>query len=535
MNEILSQYGVVPDGGRVKSAGFTMDQIFKHGSGFKNDPGPSSAFESARAFHVMRTNPSSDFRARFFPLEGREVKALLKDSPALYRPILKTDQGAGKFLPFRIGEESSSLPLRFDVTTEQGHVIEEAYFANQLAEAGNPGPVTRELYRLKDQFGSLILPEARMAFERLEIEAENAGLIFKREARVGRNGLMFIYPAGSEKDVIIHTEMVSRIEQQVRAKLADLFELVSVRQKEFARKNNLPERGLGETDLPFYLQADIQVLPDGRVVVAELQIPDVGLFLCELEANSEDNLGAVQEIVKPIRDRVIEGFTRLIEREGSKKSVYLVTRSEVVENEEDVLEIKELNTVKKALKQRGFRAEIITALDASRLDQDSLLFLFNLDPNTKEFEELSRAYLLKRQLQMIPSPFIKAQEREITGYEGVKLSGKDIANFQALVREVEPLEKPEKIYSQMMAVDNFLRQMGVEEDALHFFHPSIPTPIASYRYDIRSLHIALKFMNERGLDNFLLRPIPISPDRAVIFDQDGGALYATFRFMFIRS
>lgn len=533
MNEKLNNYKAVIDGGRVKSAGFPMDRVFQAGSGFTSEPGVKSAFETARVFQELRSNASSDFRARFFPLEGRETKPLLKDSPALYRPILKTDQGAGKFLGFRIGENNNTLEFR--VTNEQGYVIEEAYFMSQLQAVQSPGPVMREMTSVKDYFRDQDLPDARMAFERLEIEAGKAGLVFRREAQVGRGGLMFIHPARVQGEVLFPQERLADVELRVHRKLDELVDIVSERQKQYAIENGLSERPLRVEDLPFYFQADVHLFPDGQIRIAELQIPDVGLFLSGLDAQSDDNLRQVQEIVKPIKDRVIDGFVQAVYEFGSHKNIFLVTRSEVVENEEDVLEIRELNEVKKALVARGIDTKIISAQAASAMDEKSLFFIFNIDPNTPEFKELARAYMENRHLIMLPSPFMRVAERGITDYEGVEISDKQMTNLQALVGEVAAIDKPEKIYSQIMAVDNFLRQMGINEEVLHFYHPAIPTPIAAYRYDIRSLHIAHKALAEKGLKGVILRSIPVSPDRSVLFDQDGGALYATFRFMFIRS
>lgn len=531
MGETLNHYKVIPDGGRVKSAGFPMDAVFAEGERFKYDPGPQTAQESAVAFQEMRSNASYEFRARFFPMAGREVKALLKDSPALYRPILKTDQGAGKFLGFQTGDHEGSL--RVDVASEQGYVIEEAYLISQLISHGCPEAVMAELSEVKKFFREQDLPEARMAFERLEIEAENAGIVFRREAQVGRNGLMFIHPAGSDREIVFPANILTDIEQQVGFQLEGLFQLASSKQKEFAEKNNLPQRPMGENDLPFYLQADIHYFPDGEVKVAEIQIPDVGLFLSGLKTQDGDSLRKVQEVMEPIKRKIIDRFVQIIEQDGRSRAIYLVTRSEVVEHEEDVLEIRELREIKEELAERDIHLEIISASAAVRLDEDSLLFLFNLDPNSEEFSALARAFLTNSELSMVPSPFMRMAEREITEYQNIKMSVKQLSNIQALVGEVASLDRPEKIYSQIMAVDNFLRQMDIEEEVLHFYHPAISTPIAAYRYDIRSLHIASKILNERGLRDVALRSIPISPDRGVLFDKNGGTLYATFRFMFL--
>ena len=86
-----------------------------------------------------------------------------------------------------------------------------------------------------------------------------------------------------------------------------------------------------------------------------------------------------------------------------------------------------------------------------------------------------------------------------------------------------------------MAVDYFLRQLGIEDDVIHFYHPTFPTPVPAYRYDVRGLHIASNIIIEGNLGEVEVRSIPIAPNKGALKDTDGGTLYATFRFMFVRN
>ena len=96
----------------------------------------------------------------------------------------------------------------------------------------------------------------------------------------------------------------------------------------------------------------------------------------------------------------------------------MVTRPEVVDKIEDVLEIRELQEFKKHCRKE-YAAKIIGADSASQIDTHSLLFLFNLDPSSDSFKRLSAAYLsdTRRRLTMIPTPFVMAAEHEVTGYK----------------------------------------------------------------------------------------------------------------------
>lgn len=554
MKEKLA-YQLLRYGGRVKSAGFPVDFIFEQGEAFKTDPGPESASQATKTFSVLRDNPPSEIRDRFFPLNRGEVKAQTKRSPALYRPVLKTDQGAGKFLPFTLGESSLASGFPSRVAIEEGYVIPEAYFlaqlnldklffdqiiSDQLRGERYRETVRKEINSVMDHFKIGSMDEGRLAFERLEIECDKAGIIFRRRAGVGRNGLMFIHPAIAEKQIVLPNELAARVENRVNDSLVQVIELADFRKKEFARNNNLPYRPLEAESMPTYFQADVHLLQNGDFAIAELQFPDVGLFLGELPADGSHILRQIHQIVRPMRDKVVDNFENIIKetiRSKGQVPIYLVTRSEVIGNKEDVLEIIEIAAIEAELRRRGYEPQIISADSASNINSDSLMFLFNLDPTSIEFSQLARAHLMdtERKLNMIPDPFLRVAEREFTDYDHVVMSTKQSLNLQAIVREIESFnDKKDKLYTQMLALDSFLRQMGINEDVLHFCHPALPTPIPAYRYDIKSLHLVANIIKEGNLQDVNVRSIPISPDRAVLMDRDGGALYATFRFMFVR-
>lgn len=535
-------YQVLKDGGRVKSAGFPVDFVFEQGEKFKSDPGAETAARTTKTFSILRDNPPSEIRNRFFPLDRGEIKAQTKGSPALYRPVLKNDQGAaGKFLPFTFGESFLASRFPSKVAIEEGYVIPEAYFQDQLRGNGLQPEVEIELAAVKDYFRNGSMDEGRLAFERLGIECEKAGIIFKRkEAQVGRNGLMFIHPATAEKQIILPNELATKIEERVNDSLTRVIEIADFRKKEFAQNNNLPYRPLGTEGMPIYFQADVHLLPNGNFTITEFQFPDVGLFLSGLPEEGSDILRQIHKIVGPMKEKIISGFEDIIKEEIDLKGqipVYLVTRSEVVENKEDVLEIRELAEIQAELKGKGYEAKIISAASAANINCDSLMFLFNLDSTSEEFSRLARTHLMdtKSKLRMIPDPFLRAAEREFTGYDHIVMSVKQFDNLQATTRELGSFnDKKDKLFSQMLASDYLLGKMGISEDVLHFCHPALPTPIPVYKCDIKSLQLALNIIKKGNLKDVSVRSIPISPDRAVLLDKDGGTLYATFRFMFVR-
>lgn len=523
-------------GGRVKSAGLSAGFVFDQGKLFIDQPGPGSAAQITKTFNILRSNPPLPLRERFFPLRRDEVKAQTKNSPALFRPLLKTDQGPGKFLGFRIAESSERV-LNFRVAYEQGYVIPEVYFMDQLQQKGFLRGVIQEMDSVRNNFKIGNLNETRLAYERLEQQSEQAGIIFRRRAKVGRDALFFIHPAQAVKPIILDHDLTRRIEKKVNETLPQLVETTETIKRKFARDNNLPFRSIEEISLPRYFQADLQLFPNGDFLIAEVQIPDVGLFLVDLPSDDYEVLQGIQQVVEPLKETVVDGLVLSIEdtyRRQGRIPIYLVTRSEVIENKEDVLEIKELDVVKKELRERGFETRIISVLQASGIDEDSLMFLFNLDPNSEEFTKLAKTYLSdsERKLIMTPDPFFRIAEKEFSGYNKVRINGRELANFLTLVGQTT--QQQEGQYTLIMAIDNFFNKMGINEDVLHFCHPLVPAPIPVYRYDLRGLHIAGKEIRNIGLSEVTVRSIPISPERGILFGKDGGVLYATFRFMFTR-
>lgn len=530
-----SEYRVSNAGGRVKSAGLPFDFLTNLGDEFSREPSLAGAAEMATTFRSLRKNPPGPLRDRFFPLSRAEVKSMTQSTPALLRPVLKTDQGPGMFLPFEISQDGSSIP--YIVAREEGYIIPEVYFERQLNEAPNKVALGRMLGDLMDKFDSGDLGEAQLAFQRFQDASEQAGLTFRRNANVGRYALFFIHPGVPEERIEISVDVAEGVRASAYDTFNRLIDKSDAAKRQFAEEQGLPYRRLDSFGTPHYFQVDAQILPNGEVVTAEIQVPDVGMFLNGLEYDYSVSVSEIQRMMIFMRGDILGSFDRVIREAKSSRGnipIYLVTRSDVVDKEEDTLEILELEEVKKGLAQCGHLSEVVSALQASEMDDDCLMFLFNIDPNSSEFAKLARAYLgdQKRKLLMCPDPFFRAAEQEATQYHEVVVAGEQLSNFMTLA---EPTETdPKKIFTQLMALDGYLRGKGVDEDVIHICHPQLSTPIPIYRYDQRSIQIAANVIKAKGIDYVRLRSIPISVDRSVLRNRKGNPYYATFRFMLYR-
>ena len=337
-------------------------------------------------------------------------------------------------------------------------------------------------------------------------------------------------------------EVSSDVTERVRESAYDTFKRLidksEIARRRFAEEHGLPNRRLDNFGMPHYFQVDAQILPNGEVVIAEIQVPDVGMFLHGLDWDHSISVSDIQRIMIFMRGDILGSFDRVIKDARESRGdlpIYLVTRSDVVDKQEDTLEILELEEVRKGLAEMSYSSTVISALQASEMDEDCLMFIFNIDPNSDEFTKLAKAYLSdqKRKLLMCPDTFFRVAEQEATQYQEVVVAGEQLSNLTTLVEATET--DPARIFTQLVAIDGYLQSKGVDEDVIHVCHPEFATPIPIYRYDQRGIQIAANIIKAKGIDYVRLRSIPISVDRSVLRNLKGNPYYATFRFMMYRT
>jgi hypothetical protein len=515
MNQESEQY-IVQKTGRVKAAGVPMDGLFDAVGSFADSPTVSRAEDVTGYFARLRAAPSDEIRDRFFPRD-RANKGLFKSSPLLLRPILKTDQGPGRFLSFETSEDVAEIGT-YHIDLEQGYCILEEFFSKQLDQIGNPKELTSAIADVREKFSSGDMREAQLAYERLQLASEAHGVEFQREARVGRDAMFFIRPNLPTQKIVLPHKVREKVASFAQGQFTDFAKTLRAT---YAKEHALlpPE---GPIYLPIYYQVDAQISPDGETLIEQLHMPDVGLFLTTLEPFGNRALFEVKSRVKPIGEAVFEAIAATA-ADRNVDTIALITRPEVLENQEDTLEIREIAALQDGLTARGFH---VSALSVEKIHELSGMgVLLNVHPQDASFDGLLRFRLDNPDVPIFPDPFLLLKRELMSSYGSMYVPRTHLADLQTIVQGGESL-------SQLLALDNYLTKHGYAGDVFHIFISSQPTPIACFRYDIRGFQIALNAV--RDGDEVRIRSIPIHPRSAVLFDKDKRAIYSVFRFMAVR-
>lgn len=513
--------------GRVKSAGVSLDYLYDPVEDFTQNPTLAGAQHIVESFHKLRHSPPDEIRDRFFPRKD-ENKGRFRTGSLMLRPILKTDQGAGKFLPFDVGSAEQSV-IRYDVEGETGYVIPEVFFEKELVAHGNPLSVTQELALVESHFAQADIREAQLAYERMQIACGQAGIMYKRDAQVGRDALFFIRPARSSSPIVIPASVGQGVRDAIAFRANEFTDVILDERKRFAHAHGLIVRAQQIYE-PLYFQTDVHMLPNGSVVIDQMHFPDVGLFLTSLDCHGNGALGHVQDRVFPLRDMVVETITRELARR-KKQHVFLVTRPEVISENQDVLELREIQVLTQSLAHYGITAQPITPLEACALTPDDVGLLLNVNPKDDGFEKLLTHRLIDARTPIFPDPFLILAQQDMTGYQRIRLTNDHVEGLASIVKEVGQGSMDRSLL-QLSALDNFLTKLGFTDDVFHMYISSHATPVACFRYDARGFQIALNYIQSG--DAVELRAVPIDPQRSVLFEKDNRPLYGVFRFMAVK-
>lgn len=481
----MAKCNVIPVGGRIKAASVGLSHLYN----------PRNVAELDRAIADLRRKPFEELRRAFFPLIGPELKMRL-DGTGLYRPVLKTDQGmGGNFLPFTISDQATSdLSVR-NIEHEEGLAFPEAwYLASEDA--------VREIQR---RFLGLDL---RGTYEVLEPH------LVRRRAEKGRTPFFFARPAMPDRPVVFGADVVHRVERAVTETLEHYEDL--------ARAFEEHTRGSSSQSNVIYFQPDVFVLADGTVAVERINCPDVGFFLVDLEFRGSVILPRIQEIVQGLREVVCRA---IVERVG--KRVVLVTRDEVFESREDLLEIGEIESLRHGLEACGASVEALPVSQVGMLRSGTSVVLLNLKWQPPELDSLLDRHR-RGELECFPNPYFQRMSQIWTGLPQRKVGDEYREDFLRLAGSA-PLES-EGVIDVVNRLDKLLTRSGFEDDVLYVQLAQETVPV--FR---RALHswrqLAKRARREENAKGPIrMYSLPVKPANLLITSSTGPRLHV-FRFM----
>ena len=473
-------------GGRVKSAAVGLDRLFAN----SDSPG----FE--KYLSNLRENPPRELLEAFFPSNQGRLKQLMR-GVGFYRPVLKTDQGmAGNFIPFYIDSKRKETDLSIrTIVKDELIAVPEMWFPHN---AKNVDKIQKAFYG-RDFIG---------VCEMLET-------LGTRQAEKGRTPFFFIRPAATAQPIVFGQDVVSSVERCVQDAIGKIVNTAAALEKEvsgFSRPANI-----------LYCQPDVYILRNGAVALEKINLPDVGLFLGSITHPFAGILSQVQEITRTLEEKICDTIAKSV-----PSKLAIVTRREVMEHSEDLLEIMEMQRIAAGLAKRGIEAEVVGVNQIGALPRGSHVLLMNLDYSECGLKCALFERHAKGEIVCFPNPFVQMVSRWETGLKVNSITGSHQEKFLRLIEGIPTGEEGEKKIREQL--ERRLSSSGVRSDILHADLGEETVPIL--RHSLHSWRQLAKRARRRQSEREIrLMEIAVTPENLLITSDTGPRLHV-FRFMF---
>ncbi|MEK7539440.1 MAG: hypothetical protein AAB595_02280 [Patescibacteria group bacterium] len=414
--------------------------------------------------------------------------------------MLKTDQGmGGNFLPFHIdrGIRKTDLSVR-RIVKEEGLIIPELYLKH------NPDT----LQELREVFKGMDLKNTYRILEPL--------LAKSREAEKGRMPFFFIRPALLSSPIIFGDDIIQKVTDAVGQLLDKVQDLAT------------EKAGFNSNEQFLYFLADVFVTTNGEVVVERLHFPDVGFFLTELELRNSIAF-EIQDVVHRIQDQV---FVKVLDS-LDPRVVYMVTRDEVLERNEDVLEFFEIQSISKKFHKMGIQVEVKSISRVGEIPTGATCLLLNIaEHGVVLLERYGRGELV-----CYPSPYLQLASRELTGLRESTVPSHFMSKFLSIV-DCNPMEGV-VVDEVISRVDARLSKNGIKAELLHMsLNGKEIVPVhRGIHHSWKQLMKRIRLHQGEGkLENvnLAIRELPITSNNSMITSDTGPRLHS-FRFTFTAS
>lgn len=483
MNEMY----IVPIGGRIKAAAVSFTPfIAKDGA------------EIDSYLKEIRDNPFPDFLKCFFPSEKKRIKHLLSNI-GFFRPFIKTDQGmGGNFFPFYVNqnlEQSTLLPA--SISQEAGVAIPERYASH----------LNQDTVRLvQKSISNFSLAEVINELDK------DTSLV--RIATKGRTGFFLIRPALTKNKVVFGADILVQLNKKLNKLLLKISEVAQAEQEAYGPHLHFEENIL-------YGQVDAYILQSGEIFIEKVHLPDVGFFLNSVSDPFGEVLKNIQMISGALQESVCAALASFLD-----KDIYLLTRDEVLRNQEDILEIKEIENLCMGLSASGIKTHVLPLSEIDCIPNGKQVILLNLDYGVSTIGKLFQRYK-NNELRCYPNPFVQKASHNITGLLETTIPHKYRASFLSLARSLPKNARAESDVRNRLK--ELLSRYGVNSAIAHVDIGSEHVPILTKSlYSWRQLPRRLE--RHKSIDQEIkIRSIP---DHGLLLKDECGSRLHVYRFMF---
>lgn len=518
-------------GGRVKMAGGSMD-IYYQAAEPTMANGDRGALETHNNFMELRDNPPPELRAAYFPSIGPELKQRLRGA-GLYR-YLRMDQGpGGNFTAFTVGCGEQQA---YDLARPAPHALLEESVKDQIAHLPKLGTLA---LGVKAAYAKGDLGKTFGLMKQFGQAAKDSDVILPSSAVGSRGGFFLINPVEANQAKLSANsgpaveDALSKVRSFAYAARKNIKAGMSFKDA-VALAEHQPENPEYEPEDLLYFQPDCFVGTDGNVAVEKINFPDVGFFLTEIEADSNEPLLQVVGIVEKLQEQASVSFNKSLK----SSHVTIVVKDESIATSTDLLEVNEAKALSKMLEKSGFTVDVLGISDYTRIHSGTSILMLNPDSQSQAFTDFTER-VVRENIPTYPDPLLKVFEHEATTLSTTVLEGKYLEKFLALVKPKEINEVNAGKLSEEL--DKILRLGGIPDDIdiLYAFVPGQKIPIPLFRYSFHSfmqLYNAIERNKRESTDisSITLRAVPFKKETAVFGDTNGKRL-AAFRPMYIRT
>lgn len=489
----MSELKILSPGGRIKSAFIGMGDLL-------TDP----ITLNTSTIPQLRKNPSVKHREAFFPRDESSIRQVMGDL-GVYRPTINNDQGMpGQFLPFQVDEglETSNLNTRH-VAYNEGIALPELYLPHN----------DEVVQQIQKEFLNFNFSDVLGIMR--ENYSENS-----REATKGRIPYFFIRPGLLDSKLVFGKDILNKVQTKVTQSIETLINQTADHEIELC--------GKAKSINLIYGQADVFIDNQGNVCVGEIQTPDVGFFLNSFKIPGSKALPEVQTITEKLEEQVIYRIAESIKG----KKLYLVTRQEVLDNKEDILETNEFDRISTKLSTLGIQNQVISTAQVKEIESGSELLLLNINYSDVTAQDLIKRHL-SGDITCYPNPIFQMKSQTYFGGDEIRVEGKYRENFMKVIQRKNRVDV-KSVTPTLNQIHKPFKRIG-DGEIKTIYHAQIGgreiVPVlANSLHSFGQLHTRIQRTEQN--QPIILRVIPFEPNNSIIHTENG-PLFHSFRFMFL--